>query len=333
MDVVRDPEQPVGSSAGNVVTIGAYDGVHLGHRALLEKVRVIADDRGLGTALLTFDKHPAQVVRPESAPKLLTSLDQKLELLDATDLLDLTCVLTFDEERMHETAEEFVSDVLVDTLRAKVVVVGTDFHFGYQRQGNVPFLRERGRDVGFEVEAVELVPVEGDDTGAAYSSTLIRGLLMAGDVEGARRLLGRPHEVHGRVVEGDRRGRDLGFPTANVAVPDETCLPAEGVYAGWFVDDADGEERPAAINLGRRPTFHEEGASPVLLEAFVLDYEGDLYGHRARVRFAERLRPEEKFDSVDALIQQMHADVIRTRSILGRESTGGDVPRATGGTD
>lgn len=316
MEIVRDPETPVGSTEGNVVTIGAYDGVHLGHLALLEKVRALADGRGLGAALLTFDKHPAQVVRPESAPKLLTSLDQKLELLEATGLLDLTCVLTFDEDRMHETAEEFVSDVLVGTLRTKVVVVGADFHFGYQRQGNVHFLRERGAELGFEVEAVDLVPVEGDDTGAAYSSTLIRGLLMAGDVDAARRLLGRPHEVQGRVVEGDRRGRDLGFPTANVAVLDETCLPAEGVYAGWFIDEGDGAHRPAAINLGRRPTFYEEGASPVLLEAFVLDYEGDLYGHQARVRFAERLRPEERFDSVDALVQQMHEDVARTRTIL-----------------
>lgn len=317
MDVVRDPDGPVGHADGNVVTIGAYDGVHLGHRALLEKVRSLADDRGLGAALLTFDRHPAQVVRPESAPKLLTSLDQKLELLEATGLLDLTCVLTFDEDRMHETAEEFVSDVLVDTLRAKVVVVGADFHFGYQRQGNVHFLRERGKALDFQVEAVELVPVAGDDAGAAYSSTLIRGLLMAGDVDAARRLLGRPHEVQGRVVEGDRRGRELGFPTANVAVPDETCLPAEGVYAGWFIDDIDGDERPAAINLGRRPTFYEEGASPVLLEAFVLDYEGDLYGHDARVRFVERLRAEERFESIEGLVEQMHADVDRTREVLG----------------
>lgn len=319
MQVVRDPEQAIGSPDGNVVTIGAYDGVHLGHRALLERVRALADARGLGAALLTFDRHPAQVVRPESAPKLLTSLDQKLELLEATGLLDVTCVLTFDQERMRETAEAFVTDVLVRTLDVRVVVVGTDFHFGYRRQGNVHFLGERGRELGFEVEAVELVPVAGDDTGAAYSSTLIRGLLMAGDVEAAGRLLGRPHEVQGRVVEGDRRGRELGFPTANVAVPDETCLPAEGVYAGWFVDEADGVERAAAINLGRRPTFYEEGSSPVLLEAFVLGFEGDLYDHRARIRFVERLRSEEKFDAVEDLVEQMHEDVRRARKILERE--------------
>lgn len=316
MDIVRDPKGPVGHPEGNVVTIGAYDGVHPGHRALLERVRARADEHRLGAVLVTFDRHPAQVVRPESAPKLLTSLEQKLELLDATSLLDLVCVLTFDEERMRETAEEFVGDVLVETLRARAVVVGADFHFGYQRQGNVPYLRDRGQELGFEVEAVDMVAVAGDDTGAAYSSTLIRGLLMAGDAAAASRLLGRPHEVCGRVVEGDKRGKDLGFPTANVAVPEETCLPAEGVYAGWFVDEADGVERPAAINLGRRPTFYEEGASPVLLEAYVLDYEGDLYGHDVRVRFVERLRAEEKFDSAEGLVEQMEADVRATRRVL-----------------
>lgn len=315
MEVVRDPSSPVGAEAGNVVTIGAYDGVHLGHRVLLTRVRAAADERGLGSVLVTFDRHPAHVVRPESAPRLLTDLDHKVELIDETELIEVLCLLTFDEDRRRETAEEFVREILVDTLRARLVVVGADFHFGYQREGNVPFLRERGAALGFEVDAVDLVAVEGDDTGAAYSSTLIRGLLMAGDVDRAAGLLGRPHEVSGTVVEGDRRGRDLGFPTANIAVPEETCLPAEGVYAGWLVD-AEGVERPAAINLGRRPTFYEEGASPVLLEAYVLDYEGDLYGDPVRVRFARRLRGEERFDRVEDLVEQMERDVEATRRVL-----------------
>lgn len=315
MEVVRDPKEPVGNDRGNVVTIGAYDGVHLGHRALLDRLRAEADRRGLGTVLLTFDRHPAQVVRPESAPRLLTTLDQKIELLERTEDVDVLCVLTFDEARRRETAEEFVEEVLVSTVRARLVVVGADFHFGYQRRGNVAFLREMGEERGFEVEAVDLVPVADDDAGAAYSSTLIRGLLMAGDVDRAARLLGRPHEVRGRVIEGDRRGRDLGFPTANVAVPSETCLPAEGVYAGWF-EGPDGVRRPAALNLGRRPTFYEEGTAPVLLEAYVLDFEGDLYGADVDVRFARRLRAEQRFDSVEELVEQTRRDVEETRRVL-----------------
>lgn len=316
MEVVRDPDGPVGSPAGNVVTIGAYDGVHLGHRELLQRVRSRADSIGAGAALVTFDRHPAQVVRPQSAPRLLTTLDQRIELLEATGLLDVLCILTFDHDRRKEPAEEFVLEVLVEKLRTRVVVVGADFHFGYQRRGNVAFLEEQGAAHGFEVEAVDLVAVDGDDTGAAYSSTLIRGLLMAGDVDAAARLIGRPHEVPGRVVEGDRRGRELGFPTANVAVPAEVCLPAEGIYAGWLLDAADGVARPAALSLGRRPTFYEEGASSILLEAYVLDFDGDLYGHDVRVRFARRLRGEEKFDSTEALVAQVETDVAETRRLL-----------------
>lgn len=325
MQVVRDPDGPVGSEAGNAVTIGAYDGVHLGHRELLRRVRERADAIGGAAALVTFDRHPAQVVRPESAPRLLTTLEQKTELLAATGLLDLLCILTFDDDRRKETAEEFVREVLVEKLRARVVTVGSDFHFGYQRRGTVAFLEEEGTRYGFEVDAVDLIPVEGGDAGAAYSSTLIRGLLMAGDVEGAARLLGRAHEVRGRVVEGDRRGRDLGFPTANVAVPADVFLPAEGIYAGWFIDLDQGgvatagraAPRPAALNLGRRPTFYAEGASPVLLEANVLDFDGDLYGHEVAVSFVQRLRAEVRFDSVDDLVAQMADDVRRTRAVLG----------------
>lgn len=316
MEVVHDPAGPVGHPDGNVVTIGAYDGVHLGHRAVLEHVRRSASALACGSALVTFDKHPAQVVRPESAPRLLTTLEQRIELLGETGLLDLTCVVTFDDARMKETAEDFVMELLVDTLHARAVVVGADFHFGYQRRGTVAFLEDQGATHGFGVEAVGLIPVDADDTGAAYSSTLIRGLLMAGDVEAAARLLGRPHEVPGRVVVGDRRGKDLGYPTANVAVPAEMCLPAEGIYAGWLRVEAESEARPAAVSLGRRPTFYEEGASPVLLEAHVLDFDGDLYGQAVRVRFAHRLRAEERFDSTEALVAQIARDVDATRRLL-----------------
>jgi riboflavin kinase/FMN adenylyltransferase len=311
MRVVRNLEDVTYVSEGSVVTIGAYDGVHRGHQRVLHLVRELASTRRLDAAVVTFDRHPAQVVRPESAPKLLTSLDQKLELLDATGDVDVCCVLTFDEARSRETAEEFVTEVLVEKLRARLVVVGEDFHFGYKRGGNVPLLGRMGAELGFEVLGLGLVAVEGDPGGTVYSSTRIRQLLAEGDVAEAARLLGRPHEVRGTVVEGDRRGRTLGFPTANLAVPAEICLPADGIYAGTFAAE-DDLARAAAISLGRRPTFYEH-ADASLLEAYVLDFDGDLYGQRAKVRFVERLRGEQRFDNVDELVEQMGRDVEATR--------------------
>ena len=296
---------------GSVVTIGAFDGVHLGHQALLRLVREKADERGLPTALVTFDRHPAQVVRPESAPKLLTNLDQKLELLEATGLVDQAVVLTFDDARRQESAEDFVTEVLGGCLRARLVVVGADFHFGNARRGNVALLEQMGRDLGFDVVGLELVASPGEVT---YSSTLVRQRLAAGDVRGAAQILGRVHDVRGPVVEGDRRGRELGFPTANVAVPEEICLPAAGIYAGTFTG-ADGVERPAALSLGRRPTFYADQPY-LLLEAYLLDFEGDLYGQQVSVGFVDRIRSEERFDSVDALVTAMQRDVEAVRRVL-----------------
>jgi riboflavin kinase / FMN adenylyltransferase len=302
-------------SVGSVVTIGAYDGVHLGHQKVLQLVRDLADARGLDAALVTFDKHPAQVVRPESAPPLLTSLEQKLELLTAVGLLDVVCVLHFDEDRSHETAEEFVREVLVGLLGARLVVVGADFHFGHKRGGNVALLEQMGTDLGFEVIGLGLVAPDDEADHEPYSSTRVRGALANGDVAAAATLLGRPHEVRGTVMHGDERGRELGFPTANVAVPDEICLPADGIYAGEY-RTTDGVWRPAAISLGRRPTFYVD-ADASLLEAFLLDFEGDLYDQPASVRFVERLRGEQRFERVEELVEQMGKDVAATRRILG----------------
>ncbi|MFL6241679.1 MAG: bifunctional riboflavin kinase/FAD synthetase [Acidimicrobiia bacterium] len=302
-------------TAGAIVTIGAYDGVHLGHQAVLRLVRELADARGFEAALVTFDRHPAEVVRPESAPRLLTTLEQRLELLDATGDLDLCWVLTFDEARSKEAAEDFVREVLVDGIGARLVVVGADFHFGHRRGGNVPLLERMGAELGFEVLGLGLVAVEGEASGVPYSSTRIRELLAKGDVAEAARLLGRPHEVRGVVERGDQRGAEhLGFPTANLTVPERICLPADGVYAGTFVAE-DEVERPAAISVGTRPTFYEDG--DVLVEAYVLDFDGDLYGQRGKVRFREWVRGQERFDSTEALIEQMNADVEATRRILG----------------
>jgi riboflavin kinase/FMN adenylyltransferase len=300
-------------TAGAVVTIGAYDGVHLGHQAVLRLVRELADARGLDAALVTFDRHPAEVVRPESAPRLLTTLEQRIELLDATGDLDLCWVLPFDTVRSKEAAEDFVREVLVDGIGARLVVVGADFHFGHRRGGNVPLLERMGAELGFEVLGLGLVAVDGDTTGVPYSSTRIRELLAKGDVAEAARLLGRPHEVRGVVERGDQRGEHLGMPTANLAVPERICLPADGVYAGTFVAE-DGVERPAAVSVGTRPTFYEGG--DVLVEAYVLDFEGDLYVQRVKVRFREWVRGQERFDSTDALVEQMNADVEEIRRIL-----------------
>jgi riboflavin kinase/FMN adenylyltransferase len=296
---------------GTAVTIGAYDGVHLGHRALLRDLCDRAESAGLTSVVVTFDRHPAYVVRPESAPRQLTSLEQKIELL-ADCGVDRTLVVPFDDEQANETAEDFVKEVLVDQLSARLVVVGEDFHFGHGRKGNVALLRELGARWGFEVVGVGLT----DDGTEPVSSTRIRALLASGDVEEAARLLGRLHEVRGPVVRGDGRGGpELGFPTANVAVADDIALPADGMYAGYF-SGLDGQARPAAVYVGRRPTFYEPGTAPVLVEAYLLDFDGDLYGEAARVSFLEHLRAEQRFETVEALIAQMKADVEATERVL-----------------
>lgn len=313
MQVVTDPAaaRAFVGDRGAAVTIGAYDGLHLGHRSVIREVRHLAESRGACSAMVTFDRHPAEVVRPESAPCRLTSLAQKLELLEATGI-DLVYVVVFDDTRANETAEEFVKEVLVDGLAARAVIVGHDFHFGKNRGGNVEMLQHEGAVHGFDVLGMRLV--NAGET--AVSSTRIRGLLRAGEVGEAATLLGRPHEVRGAVMHGDARGRELGFPTANVAVPDGVCMPADGIYAALYTTP-DGIARPAAVSLGRRPTFYVD-AQASLLEAYLLDFDGDLYDQPAAVSFVERLRGEQRFDNVEDLVKQMHADVVATRSALGQ---------------
>jgi riboflavin kinase/FMN adenylyltransferase len=315
MEVLHDVGACPRPDAGSVVTIGAYDGVHLGHQTVIAEVRERAAAAGLDSAVVTFDRHPASVVRPESAPRLLTDLEQKLELLDATGL-DRCLVISFDEARSKEPAEEFVREVLVECLAAKVVIVGEDFHFGHQRRGNVDLLRSMGAELGFDVAGLPLVDARGvaAGDGEKASSTGIRHALVAGDLARANALLGRSHEVRGVVAHGDARGRELGFPTANVSVPGDILLPADGIYAGWY-ERPDGAVHPTAISLGRRPTFYEE-AHASLLEAHLLDFKGDLYGEPARVRFVARLRGEVKFDGVEALVAQIRLDCDEARALL-----------------
>jgi len=316
MDIVTDPSACVPPANGSAITIGAYDGVHLGHSAILAQLRERATVDGLDTVVVTFDRHPASVVRPESAPLLLCDLDQKLELL-ASAGVDRTVVIPFTEERSTETAEDFVSSVLVEGLGARLVVVGEDFHFGHRRRGSVALLREMGAEAGFAVEGIALEGGPGSEGAAPepISSTRIRALVAEGRMEAVAELLGRPHQVRGPVVHGDHRGgAELGFPTANVAVPEGICLPAAGIYAGWY-ERPDGSRWETAISVGRRPTFYDSG-SPLLVEAFLLGFTGDLYGEEARVSFVAHLRDELKFDSVDGLIEQMGRDVASTRQKL-----------------
>jgi riboflavin kinase/FMN adenylyltransferase len=316
MDIVTDLSTCLPPDAGSAVTIGAYDGVHLGHRALLAELADRARADGLTTAVVTFDRHPATVVRPESAPRLLCDLDQKLELLEAAGV-ERTVVVRFDAERANETAEEFVDTILVGALAARLVVVGEDFHFGHGRKGNVALLSEMGATAGFEVDGMSLRVASGEDGEPAVpiSSTRIRGLVARGRVEDAARLLGRPHQVRGVVVHGDRRGAaELGFPTANVDVPEAICLPGAGTYAGWY-ERSDGSRWPSAISVGRRPTFYGTDGD-LLVEAHLLSFSGDLYGEGARVSFVARLHDDIAFSSAEALIDQIQADVDHTRSLL-----------------
>jgi riboflavin kinase/FMN adenylyltransferase len=316
VQVITDLSRPAwtdGTGGRSVLTIGAYDGVHLGHQAVIREVRRQAAELGARSVVVTFDRHPASVVRPESAPKLLTDLDQKLELLAATGV-DATVLVHFDDAQAAESPQSFVERVLVGCLAAQRIVVGEDFHFGQGRSGNVALLREVGVRHDFDVEPLDLIE-RTDGIAEPLSSTGIRRAMAGGQVELAAAMLGRPFQARGSVVKGDQRGRLLGFPTANVEVPNAICLPADGVYAGWYLRP-DGERHACAINLGRRPTFYEH-ADHSLLEAHLIDFAGDLYGEHARVEFTHFLRSERKFDGIDALISQLKQDIEHARGQLG----------------
>lgn len=295
-----------------VITIGAYDGVHRGHRAVIAQVQARAAELGARSVVVTFDRHPASVIRPEAAPRLLTNPAQKLELLADTGV-DATVVVPFSPEQARETPVDFVERVIVNALRTQAVIVGSDFHFGHMRQGNITLLREMGERHDFTCEPVVLVP-RADGVDEPISSTAIRRALAGGEIETATRLLGRAFEVRGTVVTGDQRGRTIGFATANVEIPNGMCLPSDGVYAGLY-RRPDGSEHACAINLGRRPTFYVN-AEHSLLEAHLLDFAGDLYGEDAAVTFVAFLRSEKQFAGIDELKTQLKLDVEHARGAV-----------------
>jgi riboflavin kinase/FMN adenylyltransferase len=288
------------------VVIGNFDGVHLGHRYVVARGRAIADERRLRLVAVTFDPHPMAVLRPEHAPQQLTDLDRRSALLHEAGADDVLAV-PFSREVAAWTPEEFIDRVLVDALHARAVVVGANFRFGNRAAGDVGTLVAHG---GFTVEGVAL---EGGPQ--VWSSTYVRTCLAAGDVEGAAEALGRPYTVVGTVARGDERGRELGFPTANVP-PGTLAVPADGVYAGRLRVLPDGEPMPAAISVGTNPTF--DGERERRVEAYVLDRDDlALYGETVEVSFVARLRGMVRFDSVDALVAEMQRDVERARTLLG----------------
>lgn len=312
MEIINNPQGCDPKHGQHAVSIGVYDGVHLGHREVISQTKRLAERLGVKMAVVTFDPHPALIVRPETAPRILTDLEQKLELL-ADCGVDTTFVVPFDTAQASETPSDFVSRVLVGCLNAKAVVVGHDFHFGKGRAGNVEVLKELGTEHGFTVHGIDLLD-RADGHAEPVSSTAVRRALAGGEVTTAASLLGRLHEVRGIVVEGDHRGRLIGFPTANVDVPSEIALPADAVYAAWYVDPQ-GQRHRAAVNVGKRPTFYQD-AERSLLEAHLIDYSGELYGEQARVQFVELLRSEQRFDGIDALKAQLTADIEAAKSYL-----------------
>ena len=290
-----------------MVTIGVFDGVHRGHQRIIDRAVVEAGRLGVPAVVFTFDPHPSEVVRPGSHPAMLTSPSEKAALLEALGV-DVLVVQPFTAEFSAVEPDAFVYTVLVEHLHACAVIVGENFRFGRKAAGNVDTLTELGGRFGFLAEGIPLIRADG----TVYSSTYIRACVAAGDVAAAAEALGRPHRVSGVVVRGDRRGRELGYPTANVQTAQYAAVPADGVYAGWLVRA--GDRMPAAISIGTNPTF--EGRTR-RVEAYVLDVDDlDLYGDQVALDFQARVRDTERFASVDELLAAMARDVAVTRGLL-----------------
>lgn len=307
-----DGHQNVANDGAAIVAIGNFDGVHLGHRALLQRARAIADARGGRVAVLTFDPHPAAVLAPHALPPMLASLDRRVELLGECGA-DVVVVEPFTRELAAASATAFIEDIVVGSLGATAIVVGYDFAYGAGRTGTVDSLRSHGAALGIEVDIVPAVEVGGE----IASSTRIRNHLLDGDSLAAARLLGRAWDIDGVVVHGAKRGRTIGVPTANVRPSGELVI-RPGIYAVQLeIDPSLGVTLPAVASYGKNPTFVQGGE--LVLEVHVLDWDGDLYDRRVRTKFAARLRDEAVFTSTDALIEQIRADIAAARAILTRE--------------
>lgn len=308
----RDPEGVPADAGPTVVTIGMFDGVHQGHQRIINRAVQRAAELELPSVVLTFDPHPALVLRGQQPP-ILTLPERKIELL--ADLgVDAVYTKPFTVEFSHESPEVFAAEVLVDSLHAAAVVVGENFRFGHRAAGDLGQLHQLGRKYGFDVEGVTLMPpdsVDVSDEESAISSTMIRSAIANGDATTAAHALGRDHRVSGVVVRGDGRGRDLGYPTANLDVADHLAIPADGVYAGRV--HYQGKPFAAAISVGTNPTF---AGTSRRVEAFLLNFDADLYGDHLDVDFVTRLRDMQRFESIDDLVAAMEQDVRQTKDLL-----------------
>ncbi|HEX8627132.1 MAG TPA: bifunctional riboflavin kinase/FAD synthetase [Catenuloplanes sp.] len=312
----RGYEAAPGGWGRSVVTIGVFDGVHRGHQATIGHAVKRARDLGLQSVVLTFDPHPSEVVRPGSHPAVLTEPAYQAELIEALGV-DVLCVVPFTPAFSRLPAEAFVHDVLVEHLHAALVVVGENFRFGHKAAGDMALLERLGRTFGFGVDAAPLIT----DSGTVFSSTYIRACVDAGDVRAAAAALGRAHRLAGVVVRGDQRGRQIGFPTANLMTHRYAAVPADGVYAAWLIRGVDrrggaaagGQALPAAVSIGTNPTF---AGRERRVEAYVLDFDGDLYGERVSLDFVRQLREMRRYDGVEPLVRQIHQDVAQTREVL-----------------
>jgi riboflavin kinase/FMN adenylyltransferase len=289
-----------------VVTIGVFDGVHRGHQEIIGHTVKRARDLGVQSVVVTFDPHPSEVVRPGSHPAVLTPPARKAELIEALGA-DVLCVIPFTPDFSHLPAEAFVHDVLVEHLHTALVVVGENFRFGHRALGDVDQLRRLGRTFGYGVEDAPLVATDG----VVFSSTYIRACVDAGDVRAAAAALGRPHRIEGVVARGDQRGRELGFPTANLLCATRTAIPADGVYAAWLVRR--NQRYMAAVSIGTNPTFSGRERR---VEAYALDFDGDLYGERLALDFVSHLREMRTYGAIDPLVAQIKQDVSDTRALL-----------------
>ncbi|MFE9956822.1 bifunctional riboflavin kinase/FAD synthetase [Micromonospora sp. NPDC005299] len=304
----RGYEAAPGGWGRSVVTIGVFDGVHKGHQATIGHAVARARELGVKSVVVTFDPHPAEVVRPGSHPAVLTEPARKAELIEALGV-DVLCVVPFTQEFSRLPAEAFVHDILVEHLHAALVVVGDNFRFGHKAAGDVALLERLGRTFGFGVEGAPLVA----EAGTVFSSTYIRSCVDAGDVVAAAAALGRPHRVEGVVVRGDQRGRELGYPTANLLTHRYAAVPADGVYAARLVRRG-GEPLTAAVSIGTNPTFSGRERR---VEAYALDFTGDLYGERLALDFVAHLREQRTYDAIEPLVAQIAEDVERTRRAVG----------------
>jgi riboflavin kinase/FMN adenylyltransferase len=327
MKVIHDLHWVPEFADGTAVTIGEFDGVHRGHRVVLHELSQRAAVLGCPTVVVTFDRDPESVTAPADAPLHLTDIDHKLELLASTGV-DIAVVLPAEFVALYPDPAtgrvdddailgRLIDEVLIGALHTRTIIVGENFHFGERRRTTIEMLEARSAGHGFDVVKVPLSARTTRD-GDVISSMSIRQALRAGDVRLAQKLLGRPYELRSNVSIGDRRGRSIGFPTANLPAPATMQLPCDGVYAGWFTDGS-GTRHAAAVNIGRRPTFYENSHES-LVEAHLLGFKGDLYGTSARLSFISHLRDERKFNGIDELVGQLKMDIQQTARVLAQAS-------------